>query len=138
MAKGKTKVGHILIDVFIMDELMLEDWTETCSNRIICISLVDGCNNEAIKKCIDVENIITITRPTQISHPEAAKTTHPPQSAELIHPPLNQEQKFKKVSDFPVPRPKLKRTRGAEKQKAEFLKAMDKTYFFYQKAEGYN
>ena len=46
---------------------------KSCSNRIICIGLVDGCISEAIKKCIEVEN--TNTKPTQKSHPEAAKLT---------------------------------------------------------------
>ena len=43
-------------DVFLLDETMLTDWTEVCSNRITCIGLVDRCIYEAIKKCIEIEN----------------------------------------------------------------------------------
>ena len=65
-------------DVFRMDEMMIEDWTETCSTRIICLSLVDGCISKTINKCINAEHIITTSRPTQRSHPEAAELIHPP------------------------------------------------------------
>ena len=86
-------------DVFRSDEKMVEEWTEICNNRIICLGVVDMCITEAINlEAVPIESPL---------------------------PPLT----IKKVSEYPVPPPKAKSMRGAALEKANFLKAMDKTYF---------
>ena len=105
-------------DVLQSDEDMVEEWTENCNNRIICLGVVDMCIKEAIKICIELKKI-----PTKVK-----RTSHPNLEAVQIESP-NPPPTIKKVSEYPVPPPKVKSMRGAELMKANFLKAMDKTYF---------
>ena len=106
-------------DVFLFEETMLQEWTDRCDARIICIEIVDCCIYETIKIC--TPQITTPTDAPKMDSLQAEQSTHP--STPL--PPHT----FKKVSDFPVPHPKPKKIRGAELNKSNFIKSMDKTYF---------
>ena len=106
-------------DDFQFEENLLQEWTDRCDARIICIEIVDSCIYETIKICTP-----------QITTPTDAPKMDSRQAEQSIHPstPLPPHT-FKKVSDFPVPHPKPKKVRGAELNKSDFIKSMDKTYF---------
>ena len=96
-------------DVFQFEEYLLQKNV---------IGAVDWCIQKAIKICTNLEQIFTDAK--QLDNLNAVQHAPLPPTA-------------RKVSEFPVPRKKPKSMRGAELIEANFIKAMDKTYFSIRK-----